>query len=274
MLFLILVLVLVLFAFNINADFYCRILDKESSTNDVEINAPIVYNDVVSSNALTIDCKGMQDNIIECNKIGDDDVYQLKCDATSGLLQLNCTTEYNPINPHDKSNIKCNLNSHYYYSNPSPIITSSMTRKLQENTNSESASLLLHVCSQTNMYIYINDKLEFEGNGHTRDQPWNLLKINPLVDTFSITLPPNCPYGCHLTGGFVAWINGQAIDYSHFKCIPQTILKSYHLFPFNKMTTYDDSDWPQAVAVGEWANFRYYRYHYYYIIITIIITTC
>ena len=141
-----------------------------------------------------------------------------------GLLQLNCTSEYNPTNPNDKNNIKCIINSdNYYYSNPS--YTSSKRRKLQQDY-SNSDTQLLTVWSKSNMQIHINDKLVFEGSGNTYDQPWNLLKVNPLVDTFSITVDRNCGW-CE-PEGFVAWLNGQAIDWSHFKCHAKETLNNWH----------------------------------------------
>jgi hypothetical protein len=269
MLVLIIIIVLLSLAYNINADFYCNILDnKDNNDNDnsFNINAPIIHNDIISNNnnnnKVIIDCKGMQDNIIQCNKIisnsndnGNNDI-ELQCDTLIGLLILNCTIQYNPINPNDNNNIKCNPINNYYYPSSSLSLSSSssLRRRLQDNTDSNSR--LLHVWSMSNMQIHINDKLVFEGSGSTRDQPWNLLKLNPLVDTLSITLDRYCPHGhCH-QGGFVAWLNGQAIDWSHFKCLPQTLLKNWHWFPFNKISTYDDSDWPQAVDRSEWANFR------------------
>jgi hypothetical protein len=258
---LVLLLVLILFVYNVNADLYCRIIEKEiiNSNVDLKINALFIYppnnynNYNNAATTIIIDCKAMQDNILECNKIGADDyTYELKCDARGGLLQLNCTTEYNPINPNDKSNIKCNPTSDYYNSYAS---YTSSRRKLQDSTDGD--SLLLSVWSQSNMQIHINDKLVFEGSGITWDQPWNLLKVNPLVDTFSITLERRCWYGGCGPGGFQMWLNGQAIDWSHFKCPLQSTWKSWHWFPFDKMTTYDDSDWPKAVDQGNWgANFR------------------
>ena len=216
---LILLFILVLIQFTISSgELYCRIIEKENNNNNnnFQINAPFVHNNIVNpSNQLTIDCKAMQDNIIDCNKIGDDDnAYELKC----GLFTLNCTTEYNSINPSDKNNLKCKPSSNYYYSYASSYTSS--RRKLQDNSDGD--SLLLNVWSQSQIQIHINDKLVFEGSGNTWDQPWNLLKVNPLVDTFSITLHNYChwwgctPGGIIITHHYHHYLHYYNYNYNHY----------------------------------------------------------